>query len=413
MPYITREDGEHFVIPSYRDVLTAKSKNVLKKEILQLSHQYGDYITLQRKAPMLYEVAFSPDTGYLLGESIWHYFKRPLDLIYCEAIPNTTEAIMVIVKEGSVYLDGSFPLDSLPEELIIFLTQKNNFDIYIHGDIPISKTPEEGKFSFDTASVKTFTVLEKPVFPTLPLLRSYQFQLVDPVLKAHGIGVFPAKQIAVVVVFLGLAWMLWSYLTAEGEEVEVPVTTVEQVNPYQGFIDAFMSPAPDEIIQRVTGTLDNLLTIPGWQVLKLSYSNGVVIADMQSRGSKVESLMLWAHDNHADVNIKPSGIALVFKLTMTNRKTPKKIYPLKDVMAVFIDKLSNVYPGNHLRVNETSSKGVFSTTNLTVELSDVSLVVLSLIGEQLKDLPFVVQDLSLNVASDSLTGTINLQILGS
>src|SRR5688572_11892417 len=105
MPYITREDGEHFVIPSYRDVLVVKQKNQLKKEILLLSQSYGEYITLQKKGGNQYEVAFSPDTGYLLGESIWYHFKRPVDLIYCEAIPNTTEAILVIVKSSSVYLD--------------------------------------------------------------------------------------------------------------------------------------------------------------------------------------------------------------------------------------------------------------------------------------------------------------------
>ena len=148
MSYITREDGEHFVIPSYRDVITSKQKSFIKKEILLLSQSYGEYITLQKKNDNQYEVAFSPDTGYLLGESLWHYFKRPLDMIYCEAIPNTTEAILVIVKNGSVYLDGSFPLDSIPEELVVFLTQQNNFEICIYGDVPISQTPEIGKFSF-------------------------------------------------------------------------------------------------------------------------------------------------------------------------------------------------------------------------------------------------------------------------
>src|SRR5580704_8291785 len=177
MPYITREDGQHFVIPSYRDVLTVKQKGQLKKDILQLSKSYGEYITLQKKGTQQYEVAFSSDTGYLLGESIWQYFKKPADLIYCEAIPNSTEAILVIVKSGSVYLDGSFPMDSIPEELIIFLTQQNNFEIYTFGDVPISQEPEAGKFSFETISVKSFTQLDKPVFPTLPLLKIYQLQL--------------------------------------------------------------------------------------------------------------------------------------------------------------------------------------------------------------------------------------------
>ena len=132
MPYITREDGEHFVIPSYRDVLSIKQKTQLKKEIYSLSQSYGEYITLQKKSVNQYEVAFSTDTGYLLGESIWHTFNRPEDMIYCEVVPNTTEAIFVIVKSGIVYLDGRFPLDSIPEELVVFLTQQNKFEIYIN-----------------------------------------------------------------------------------------------------------------------------------------------------------------------------------------------------------------------------------------------------------------------------------------
>jgi len=66
MPYIAREDGERFVIPSYRDVLSAKRANLLKKEILLLSENYGSFIALQRKNTQQYEVAFSPDTGLFL-----------------------------------------------------------------------------------------------------------------------------------------------------------------------------------------------------------------------------------------------------------------------------------------------------------------------------------------------------------
>ncbi len=36
MAFIAREDGEHFVIPSYRDVITAKQEAALKKDILAL-----------------------------------------------------------------------------------------------------------------------------------------------------------------------------------------------------------------------------------------------------------------------------------------------------------------------------------------------------------------------------------------
>src|SRR5665213_2262909 len=104
MPHITREDGEHFVTPSYRDILSAKKASLLKKEILLLSSNYGNFITLHRKNADQFEAAFSNEPGNLLGETVWYYFKRPNDLIYCEAISGTSEAILVIVKNGSVWL---------------------------------------------------------------------------------------------------------------------------------------------------------------------------------------------------------------------------------------------------------------------------------------------------------------------
>ena len=125
MPYIAREDGEHFVVPSYREAVVAKGASAVKRDIVSLSNNYGQYIAIQSKGPLRYEVAYSPDTGYLLGESIWYFLNRPFEMIYCEAIPDTTEVILVIVKEGSVYLDGRFPADGVQEELVSFLTQEN------------------------------------------------------------------------------------------------------------------------------------------------------------------------------------------------------------------------------------------------------------------------------------------------
>ena len=287
MSYITREDGEHFVIPSYRDVLSAKQKTQLKKDILTLSQSYGDYITLQKKNATQYEVAFSPDTGYLLGESIWHQFKRPMDMIYCESVPNTFEAILVIVKAGSVYLDGRFPMDSIPEE---FLTQQNSFEIYIYGDVPISEHPEEGKFNFEPSSVQSFNILSEPVFPTLPLLKMYQLQLVDQVLKAQGIGVLPITQIAILLAILGAGWFGWSYFT---KPVVAPVAEAPKVNPYQRYLDQLASPAPDAELGGLLNNTKKLLTMPGWTPVNLDYLHGMLQVKVQSAGGSVEALNNW------------------------------------------------------------------------------------------------------------------------
>ena len=410
MAYITREDGEHFVIPSYRDVLSAKQKSQLKKDILLLSQSYGEYITLQRKSATQYEVAFSPDTGYLLGESIWHHFKRPMDMIYCEAIPNTSEAILVIVKAGSVYLDGRFPLEGIAEELVIFLTQQNNFEIYIYGDVPISQTPVQGKFAFEASSVKSFTELDKPVFPTLALLKIYQLQLVEPVLKAQGIGVFPTKPLLAGVVVLGLVWMFYSYITTPKVVVQAPTP---QVNPYQDYITTLMLPAPDQEIALFIDKVNLLFTLPGWTVNHIDYAQGNITARVESGGSKVEALMAWADQNQAKVNIKSDGIFISQGITLASRTAPNEIYSVNDVIANFIDKLSRVYPGNHLNIGTFTKKGSYTTVALTVNVDSISPSLFALIGKQFKDLPVVLQSVSLDLDNDSLKGTFIANVLGS
>lgn len=410
MPYITREDGEHFVIPSYRDVLTVKQQNQLKKDILLLSQSYGSYITMQKKGANTYELAFSPDAGYLLGETIWHYFKRPLDMVYCEAIPGTTEAILVIVKGGSVYLDGRFPLDSIPEELIIFLTQQNNFEIYVYGDVPISQTAEEGKFSFEASSIKSFAVLDKPAFAVLPLLKAYQLQLVEPLLKAQGIGVFPTKQLVSILVLVALAYFAWMYIS------KPKVATVEktEINPYLVYNQTLNSPAPEEEISQFLNIIRLLYTMPGWVLTSGKYAKNEASFSVQSSGGKVEDLMAWAKNNDLAFNIKSEGFAINKVIIVPKRPNPNSIYPLKQVIAQLVDKISLVYPGNHLSLGDFKNRGVYTDVPVTIRFDSVSPVIVALIANQLRALPFVLQNIVVTAdKSNNLSGSFTIQALGS
>ncbi|OGT38242.1 MAG: hypothetical protein A3F12_07270 [Gammaproteobacteria bacterium RIFCSPHIGHO2_12_FULL_38_14] len=412
MAYITREDGEHFVIPSYREVITAKSKSALKSHILTLSQNYGDHITLRRKGTTQYEVAFSPDSGYLLGESIWHHFKRPGDMIYCEAIPNTTEALLVIVKNGSVYLDGSFPVESIPEELVIFLTQQNAFEIFVYGDVPISKTPEENKFSFEVDTVKSFTVLEQAVFQKLPLLKIYQLQLVDQVLKAHGIGVMPVKQITVAIVIIALIWLAWSYFSKTKEVVRQIVIPTFQADPYAEFYADLTTPAPDQEIGLILSKLNVFSTMPGWIVNSVEYSHSVITVNVTSFGSSIKALSYWATQHGATINIQPAGIFVEMRFSLPNRPHPAKIYNLQEVLTRFVDNIGLVYPGNNLKLDTIVKKQSYLTMKITITLTDTSPVILALIAEQIKDLPLTITKISFAVSNDGLSGTIILEALG-
>ncbi len=416
MSYITREDGVRFIIPSYRDVLVVKKTSLLKREILLLSSNYGEYIALQKKSATQYEIAFSPDPGALLGETVWQYFKRPRDLIYCEVIPNTSEAILVIVKSGSVYLDGSFPIDSIPEELVIFQTQQNQFDIYIYGDVPISQTPTEGKFSFDASSVKSFTILDKPVFPTLPTVKAFQLQLVDVVLKAQGIGVLPLKQITLAVLILGLAWLGWEYMSSHKKEIALPQAFVGVVNPDQVYINKLTSPNPADQIQEIVNDIALFFTIPGWNPYSFVYAaekKGGFNVLVRSLGARTNLLYDWATKNQITVDLRPDGFYLMGKFTSGNRPPPSTIYKLDSVIANIIDRISYIIPGNPISISSYINQGRYLETQVSITFENLSPTILNAVGQQLKLLPLILSKVDVNVANGSITGSIVLTALGN
>ncbi len=409
MPYIAREDGEHFVIPSYRDVLSAKNKGQLKKDIHLLSQSYGEYITLQKKNAMQYEIAFSPDTGYLLGETVWQHFNKPDDMIYCEAIPGSAEVIMVIVKDSSVYLDGSFPTENVSEELVVFLTQQAHFDIYTYGDVPIADSPEDGKFSFDAKSVKTFTRLDNPVFPTLPLIPAYKLQLVDVALKAHGIGVVPIIPIVAVAIIAGLGWYLFG-TSSEPEQVQV----VEQVvNPYDGYINTMHSPLPNEEVMKFVAELKKLLLLPGWVITEVTYSGGQLTAKVLSSGATVESLYDWAKKNNVKVILDKATFSITDTITLTVADRSKTIHSLDDTIAILLDRLNKVYLGNHVSVGEVEDNQVFKKMDIGVSLENFAPLFIELMAKQFKNLPLVVKDIKGSVENGRFKGVISLTVLGN
>lgn len=418
MPHITREDGERFIIPSYRDIISAKKASLLKKEIMLLSASYGDYITIQKKSISQYEVAFSIEPGYLLGECAWQYFKRPADMIYCEAIPNTNEAVLVIVKSGSVYLDGSFPIDSIVDELLIFKSQQNNFDIYTYGDVPISQAPEDGKFSFDFSSVKSFVELEAPVFPTLPSVKAFQLQPVDSVLASHGIGVLPVKQMVIAfLVMAAMAFVIW-FITFHKEKVpEAIVSVVEvHVSPYQAYVDQLNTPDPVNEIQQIFNATNMIYSIPGWTATSIDYETGLpgkLKATVQSKGARLGILFDWATKSNATVLISPSAVYVNMLVFSPKRPPTKNISSLQNVIASMIDNLSYIIPGNNLKLGPILDRKQFKETMLTIDFGPITPILLLSIGEQLKGLPLVLSKMSIHLDDAGVSGTIVLKALGN
>jgi hypothetical protein len=416
MPYITREDGERFIIPSYRDILSAKKPSLLKKEIVLLSANYGEYINLQKKSANQFEITFSPDPGYLLGECVWNYFKRPYDMIYCEAIANSNEAILVIVKSGSVYLDGSFSIDSIPEELVIFKTQQNNFSVYISGDVPISETPEDGKFSFDSTSIRSFQVLDAPIFPTLPIVKAFQLQLVDTALKAYGIGVIPVKKIGIGLAVIVAGFIAYVFITSHPKEIELVAVVAAPINPYLGYQSDLSTPDPSTQFSSLNNAISFLYTIPGWKPDLLIYKAGIpaiVRVHYLSAGARMNVLMDWAARYNEKLEIQPDGVYITINIYDVRRSAPTTISHFQDVIASMIDRLSYVLPGNVMSYGPVVNKRSYMEAPVHITISSLSPFEFDLVGKSLANLPLVVTDMQINLDNSTISGTINLKALGN
>ncbi len=409
MAFIVREDGEQFVIPSYRDVLVAKQKSGLKKDVIALSQSYGECLAMQRRSPQEYEVAFSPDQGYLLGETVWHHFNRPVDMIYCEVLPNTGDAILVIVKNGSVYLDGSFPVDSIPDELVVFLTQENNFEIYISADAPISETPTDGKFSFDPGSVKAFNVLPEPVFNTLPLLKAYHLLPLEETLMLYGVGSMHILPF----ILAGALLFIIILVVVIVKIVQRPTELKMEPNPFQVMVDALASPPPDVAVQEYVKAVRLLTTMPGWEIKSVTYKGSSVDAQVVSGGTTLNTLLQWCGKNGVMLMVKPTGIETSIPMKLTRRPKPKLVYPLKQSMIILLDRIRNVYPGDHIKLVGSKAVGPFTNIAVKIDFIKASPGLLALIGQQFKGLPLTMETMTMINKQGLFDGGLTVKAYGT
>jgi hypothetical protein len=160
--------------------------------------------------------------------------------------------------------------------------------------------------------------------------------------------------------------------------------------------------------------VESLYTLPGWVFDSVRYKEGVLTVSVKSLGSRTNMLFNWVAQHGGTVQIQSNGFYILFKLNALKRQPPTVIYPLQNVIATMIDRLSYVMPGNNLAISAFNDRRVFVDTVLTIEFESISPTTLALISKQLKDLPLVLANVSMKAASNgTLTGSLALKALGS
>lgn len=201
MTQIIRYDDVEFVVLTYRELLTAATPSMMKREIQLLATENGQYVKcFQREQGV--ETVFSKDKGYLLAESVWDFFGKPDNLIYCEELPNGTQAALVVIRGGTVFLDTEVNLRNIMDELMALTLGSTAYKIKLFGDLPIGE--DSSQFQFPSQNVSTLEYLDSSVFLALTPKAEYALGTVKQAFASLGYTGIALKKLTIIVAVLAI-----------------------------------------------------------------------------------------------------------------------------------------------------------------------------------------------------------------
>lgn len=416
MPTIRRADGAQFVIQTYRETLNIPKPSLLKSEVRMLAQNHGQYVKLFKQNQKHTEAVFSTDPGYLLAETVWQYFGKPPDFIYCETLHEKNYALVVVIKNTNVYLDAKIPFSSIADEFTPLVTNGNQYDIYIAGDVPISNVPIRGKFIFENSMVKSFNRLDQGVLDVLPTDRALQLQPIEMALRSLQTKKISPSTIAMLTLVVLVLILLWYFLRPKPAPVVVPTQlapTAPPVNPYFAFQNALTSPAPLQQLSGIANIVKKLYGMPGWMPTNIQFNDSSFKINVITIGGDLSALQAWANANHIQMSIQDTGnAALSLSMQFSNRAALQTIPDLQNVIITLLDRMNHLFVKPSIRLGTITSTDLTKQASVTVTFSQISPAILVLIGDELTDLPIKLKNVTLSFEQNLLSGTIQLDVLG-
>lgn len=407
MRILIREDGTQFLLQPYRERLVIKSTALLKREIFLLSQNYGVYSRIYKQPYGYYEGVFAHEPGYLLGETIWHYFGKPENLLYCEALSND-QMLIVVVRDNSVYLDTQIAKADLKEELSFFQEAKSKYTIYVYGDVPISEKENTHPIILPRERIKSFSRLKAPVFPSVPVQKELSLVPVETAvaeLKLNRRAYVTTFSIAVIV----LVGALWAWFTTQ------PAIVMEEaVSPYFRYVIALRTPDPGQQLVRMGKQMVLIYSsIPGWTPTVVSYLNGSSRFEMHSLGGSMTALHDWAAAYGAFLAVSPNGATLSVPIFVKARPVTPVLTSSQRTLAQLIDRMMRVLPDKTVTVASSITHSAYNETPVVLTLTNLSPEVLALVGQEITGLPINLSGCQFTISNGVLTGTVQLTLLGS
>lgn len=404
MPVLHRGDKTVFQLQPYRELLSVKSAGLLKRELHLLAQNYGTYSRIFKKSDGRFEAVFASDPGYLLGETVWNYFEKPENLLYCEALPEKDKVLIVIVRNGYVHFDAKISFAQLADELATLQAGKESFTVYVHGNVPYVQGAQG---LLDAAHTQSLTDLTESVFEVLPTLSEFNLLPIEQAiaeLKLHQRAQRVTAAIAAVLV-LSMGWYWYTSL---------PVTVAQApTDPYQQYVQALTTPAPGALLNAVAQQMNVVYAVPGWVPTQVSYNTNGVQFQMHSLGGSLSTLLRWGKQKNINVVLSADGAMVSLPIRLGVRTSVPPLENNQENIAVIVDRMMQIIPNKSVQIGSMTPHEIYKETGFTIALTAVSPDVLSLIGRGLSGLPVTLSGGTFTLANGLLSGTLQLTLLGN
>jgi hypothetical protein len=415
MTTLRRDDGLQFIIRPYRELLESERTSILKRKIRILSQKYGENVRIFKQDKNRFEAVFSKDSGFLLGETIWIYLNKPRYLIYCEALPEPHQALLVVIHDGMVFLDTKISFTSLIDEFVSLSISDEKYDIYIYGDIPLGKYKEHGKFAFTKRNVNSFKILEEPLLSKLSVYEEAQLQPLKLALNSLYLGKSKFIHVIIIAAIIIAVFVTYHIYRSVPGVALADINLVNfkpPVNPFRQYYQALATPQPQQQLIEFILMTRSVHTLPGWKIDNVSYGDSRYTIKLSSSGGSITSLQSWAQLNNIDMDLQAEGVTLGALSLLKNRPQFTTIYPIQQVLGLLIDDINQIFPNKDVTFSDIASYQRYKEATVTVNFSKIDPGMLILMGQVVSELPITIETVNINPQSNLFSGNITLKVLG-
>jgi hypothetical protein len=414
MSHITRNNGDYFVIKPLRETIEAKGRSELLKHLRNGIREYGDYCHVREVAPDTYSLTYDQESGALLGEAIADYFNYPENLLWCEELESadskTKRVAIVVIRDYQVKLDAEVPATAVADDISLSLggDLSKQFDVYVHGNVPVKATINEASFNdvtLDSRRLKSFTVLEEGLIDRLEVKDKYLLTSPRKALKNAG---FKSYKLVLFIAATVLASAMYHYITYEPPENKVVV-----VDDFKEYRESLNQLHPSQELLSFINYYSKTIDLSSWNIERVFGNGNLLSFTLSSTFKNYKELQHFAASNNGRLTLENGKAVLALPINSSTRPNHNLIAPEFDITSDIAQRLS-FNPSFNVTTDTLSSTKYFKSREILVEFSSATATDLLWLAKSLDGMPLTFLELDSTINQVFLiSGHIRFKTFGS